>query len=512
MPQAISNKSRLAKNTASLFIRMLFTMGVSLYTSRVVLEILGIVDYGVYNVVSGVITMFAFINYSMTSATQRYITFAIGTDDKTQMEKVFCSSVQIHFLISLLILVLGETVGLWYVLHKLVIPATSQYAAMWVYQCSILTAMVGIMSIPYNSEIIAHEKMSAFAFISIFEAVLKLCVVFLLWIIPLDKLLIYGILLFMVQIMIRSIYGIYCRKHFKETIYHHSVDLQLLKNMGSFAGWSFFGNISSVLNGEGINQLLNLFFGPVVNAARAVAIQVQMAVQQLATNFQVAINPQITKSYAIGDLPGMHRLIFFSSRIAFTILFIVIMPLLIETPYVLDIWLKKVPPQSVAFTRLMLCITLLNPFSSPLSISNQATGNVRKFQLIIGGLLMTVLPISYIVLWKGYSAPSVYGVYFGVECIAVIMRYILLRNQISLSTKEFINEVIFRLLPVVILSPIVPLIIRNTMDEGFIRLLVICFTSVASVIFVSYSLGLKSTERMAIKKRIKSTFSKFIGK
>ncbi len=508
MSAAITNKSLLAKNTLSLFARMLLVMGVSLYTSRVVLGILGVVDYGVYNVVSGVITMFAFINSSMTSATQRYITFAIGNRDPHNMNRVFSSSVQVHFIIALIILLLGETVGLWYVSHKVVIPESSFTGAMWVYQFSIVTAIVGIMAVPYTATIIAHEKMSAFAFISVLEASLKLAVILLLWLIPQNKLIVYGALLLCVQIIIRSIYSIYCRRHFHEAVYRHSVDMKMIKEIGSFAGWSFFGNLSSVLNGEGINQLLNLFFGPVVNAARGLAIQIQIAVQQLASNFQIAINPQITKNYASGNIEAMHNLMFFSTRITFTLVLMVVLPLLIETHYVLYIWLKHIPEQTVTFTRLMLCIVVLNPFSSPLSIANQATGNIRTFQVVVGTLLLLILPISYVVLKMGGNAPSVYMVYLAVECVAVVIRFFLLRRQIGLTNRKYLSGVIVRVIPVLLLSPILPFIVRYHMDDSFLRLVLVTAVSIISVAGFSYTLGMSKTEREMIRAKFSSLIAK----
>lgn len=320
---------------------MLFMMAVTLYTSRVVLNTLGVQDYGIYNVVGGVVAMFGFINSSMASATQRYITFALGKGDKNNLKKVFSTSLQIHVMISVLIVILGETIGLWFMYEQMKIPADRMNAAFWVLQCSIISAVIMILSVPYNADIIAHEKMSAFAYISILEVVLKLVIVYLLLISPFDKLIFYAFLILAVQILIRFCYSLYCNKHFEESKYQKIWDKHLFKEMTGFAGWSMFGNLSSVLFSQGLNMLLNVFFGPVANAARAIAVQVQTAIQQFVGNFQMALNPQITKTYAKGELNEMHKLIFRSARFSFYLLFFISLPVLLETKFILTIWLKQ---------------------------------------------------------------------------------------------------------------------------------------------------------------------------
>lgn len=315
--QTSSNNKRIAKNTLLLYARMLFTMAVSLFTSRVILNTLGVEDFGIYNVVGGVVAMFGFINSSMTSATQRYITFALGIGDEKRLQTVFSTTLQIHTLIAVLIVLLGETIGLWFLYNKMQIPIERMEAAFWVLQCSIVAAVVMIISVPYNADIIAHEKMSAFAYISVLEVVLKLVIVYILIVFTVDKLILYSFLLLDVQLFIRFCYSYYCNKHFKETKYHHIWDKSLFKEMTRFAGWSMFGNLSAVLFTQGLNMLLNVFFGPIVNAARAVAVQVQSAILQFVGNFQMALNPQITKTYAQNEMLEMHKLMFRSARFSF---------------------------------------------------------------------------------------------------------------------------------------------------------------------------------------------------
>ena len=382
------NNKRIAKNTLLLYVRTLFIMLVTLYTSRVVLNTLGVSDYGIYNVVGGVVAMFGFINASMSSATQRYITFALGKGDIADLRKIFSTALQIHVLIAALIVVLGETVGLWFMYTQMQIPADRMNAAFWVLQCSIVSSVVMIISVPYNADIIAHERMSAFAYISIIEAVLRLAIVYLLLAFSYDKLILYAFLTLAVQLLIRFCYSSYCNKHFPESKYRHVWDKSLFKEMTGFAGWGMFSSLSGILSGQGLNMLLNVFFGPVVNAARAVAVQVQNAILQFIGNFQMAINPQITKTYANGEMEDMHKLMFRSARFTFYLLFVVSLPVLFETNFILTVWLKTVPENTVIFLRIMICVSLLYPLSNPLIIANQATGQVRNFQFVSGLILL----------------------------------------------------------------------------------------------------------------------------
>ena len=310
MQEISSNNKRIAKNTLLLYFRMLVTMAVSLYTSRVVLNILGVEDFGIYNVVGGIVAMFGFINGSMTSATQRYLTFELGQNNRAQLTKVFSTSLSIHGIISFLIIVLAETVGLWFLWNKMQIPADRMNAAFWVFQCSVAASVIMIMSVPYNAAIIAHERMSAFAYISIIEVSLKLLIVCFLRYFHTDKLILYAALIVIVQFLIRLCYSWYCNRHFNETKYRWSWDKGLFKEMTGFASWNMFGSLAAITFTQGLNLLLNMFFGPVVNAARGIAVQAQTAIGQFSSNFQTALNPQITKSYATGDMEYMHGLIF----------------------------------------------------------------------------------------------------------------------------------------------------------------------------------------------------------
>lgn len=505
------NNKRIAKNTLLLYMRTLFIMLVTLYTSRVVLNTLGVTDYGVYNVVGGVVAMFGFINGSMSSATQRYITFALGKGDMKRLQTVFSTSLQIHFLIAALIVVLGETVGLWFMYTQMQIPADRMDAAFWVLQCSIVSTVVMIVSVPYNADIIAHEKMSAFAYISILEAVLKLAIVYAIVISPFDKLIFYAFLILAVQLLIRFCYNHYCNRHFGESKYRHVWDKSLFKEMTGFAGWSMFGNLASVLFGQGLNMLLNVFFGPVVNAARAVAVQVQSAIQQFVTNFQMALNPQITKTYAKGEIDDMHKLIFRSARFSFYLLFFLSLPVLFETNFILTAWLKTVPDNTVVFLRIMICTSLIYTLSNPLMVANQSTGKVRRYQAICGSILLMILPVSYACLKFGCPAYSVFIVHFAMESITQLVRMILLRPLIGIRIMDYIKNVYTRVAAVVVFSVIIPFIIYKDMDDTVLRFFTMCFVCGLSVGTMVYIIGLSKNERMFIKNRINKLTMKHLS-
>lgn len=496
MTDTFANNKRIAKNTLMLYLRMLFLMAINLYTSRIILQVLGIEDFGVYNVVGGIITMFSFINGGMVSATQRYITFEIGSGNLDKLKIIFSTSLQIHALISLIIVILGESIGLWFLLEKMVIPEGRLIASIIVYQCSILACVVNIMSIPYNADIVAHEKMSAFAYISIVEVIMKLVIVYALMFSPFDKLIIYAILVLIVQFIVRLIYTRYCKKHFEETKYHNICNKELFKEMSKFAGWSFWGNLAGVLYTQGLNIMLNIFFGPIVNAARGIAVQVQSTVQQFVANFQMALNPQITKTYAANNLEQMHSLMFRSARFSFLLLFFLTLPVLLETDFLLTLWLKDVPENAIIFTQLMICISLIYTTANPCVIANQATGKVKIYQIVVGGILLTILPISYIVLKLGAPAYSVFIVHFCVESVAQFARMFMLRKLINLPIWRYMTNIYIPIIVTVAVSVILPIFVHIQFDEGWLRFIVVGFTCVFSVGISSIFLGFTKHERM----------------
>ena len=496
MSEASENNKRIAKNTFLLYIRMLFIMAISLFTSRIILNTLGVEDYGIYNVVGGIVAMFGFLSGSMSSATQRFIIFALGKGDKDRLKTVFSTTLQIHALVAFIIVLLCETIGLWFLYHKMLIPVERMDAAFWVLQSSIISTVVMIVSVPYNACIIAHEKMSAFAYISVIEVVLKLIIVYLLFVFPFDKLIIYAILTLIVQLFIRFCYSIYCHRHFQETKYEHVWDKNMFKEMTGFAVWSLWGNMSAILYTQGQNMLLNVFFGPVVNAARAIAVQVQTAVQQFLGNFQMALNPQITKNYASGNLEQMHSLMFRSARFSFLLLFFISLPVLLEAGFILSVWLKTVPDDAVVFTQIMICISLIYTTANPCVIANQATGKVRVYQMVVGGILLTILPISYLALKLGAPAYSVFVVHFCVESVAQFARMYMLRKTINLQMRQYLQNIYIPITATVVIAIIFPATVHMQMEDGWLRFILVGCTSVFSVGTSSFFIGFTKSERM----------------
>lgn len=502
LPQDTSvNNKRIAKNTMLLYVRMMFIMAVQLYTSRVVLNTLGVVDYGIYNVVGGIVTMFAFLNGAMVTSTQRYITFELGKGNIQRLKEVFTTCVQIHLIISLIIVILGETAGLWFLYEKMVIPADRFSAAMWVYQLSILTMCVQVMSVPYNSDIVAHEQMDVFAAISVIEVVLKLAVVYMLVIGDFDKLILYAVLIAAIQLLIRFFYTKYCNKHYEESRLIRAFDKQLVKEMGKFMGWNIWGNLAATLFGTGINLLLNVFFGPVVNAARAVAVQVEMAIANFSSNFLMAVNPQITKLYAQDDLKDMHKLIFCASKFTFFLMLTLSLPVIMETEAILTVWLKIVPDYTVIFLRLLLCIVTIDAVARPLMTAAAATGDVKLYQSLIGGILLSIVPIAYFVLKLGGSPESVYIVHLVICIIAFLTRLWVVKPMIKLSIRQYLANVVLPCLVVMVISVCLSALIKYVMPTGVISTIIVCFLSVLFAMIFTYFIGLTSNERIFIKNK-----------
>ncbi len=491
-----------------LYFRMLLTMAVSLYTSRIVLNTLGVEDFGIYNVVGGFVTMFGFLNSAMASATQRFLAFEIGKGDKIQLRNVFSMSVNIHFLIAFLILILAETIGLYFVNTQLTIPPERMIAARWVYQFSILALMVNMISVPYNAIIIAHERMNVFAWVSIAEVGLKLLIVFMLQWFGFDKLKFYAVLMFGVALLIRLIYGLYCGKKFKESKFRFYWDKPLFKTLISYAGWNLWGNAAGVIMGQGVNILLNIFFGPVVNAARGIAYQVRSAVNQFVQNFQMAMNPQIIKSYAAGDLKYMHQLIFQGAKYSFFLLFALSLPIMLETEIILKLWLKTVPDYTVIFTRLVLINVLVDCISGPLMTAAQASGKIKLYQGVVGGLLILNLPVSYIFLKLGYAPEITLYISIGISIIALLARLKIISPLVKLDILGYLKEVVSKISPVILISMIIPILIKSFLHEGFARLLIITFSSLIVVGITIYFVGLEKNEQNFLTNKLKQVLAK----
>ena len=511
MPDSTINNKRIAKNTLLLYFRMMLLMLVQLYTSRVVLKVLGVEDYGIYNVVGGIVAMLGFLNNAMMTSTLRYVTYELGQNNFIKLRQVFVTSVNIHLLISLIVLILGETVGVWFLLNQMNIPDERMIAAEWVYQMSLLTTIVAIMSYPYNAMIVAHEKMSAFAFISVLEAILKLLVVYLLGINCYDKLILYAVFIAAIQLLIRFCYSSYCSRHFHEAKYYLFYNRCLFKEMLGFAGWNLWGNLAGILFGQGLNLLLNMFFGPVVNAARAIAIQVQGAIQNLSINFQMALNPQITKTYAAKLLENMHRLIFRSSKITFCLLFIISLPVLIETSWILKLWLEVVPCYTSTFLRIMIVTMIIDSAANPLMTAAAASGNVKKYQSVIGGILLSIVPISYVVLKMGGAPWTVFVVHLIICCVAYITRLFIVRPLIGLQVRQYSKEVILRCIMVAMVAVLIPLFLHFILHDTIVKMLIVILSSIISAIICSFYIGLNKHEQSVIRIKVNKAIKKMQG-
>lgn len=511
MSNSLENK-RVAKNSILLYGRMLLMLVISLYTSRVILEALGFNDYGIYNVVGGIVTMFTFINSAMGNASSRFITFAIGKGEKDNIIDVFNSSLLVHVTISILIIILSETIGLWLLYNKLVIPPDRFTAACWVYQLSVISCVANIMCVPFNATIIAHEKMGAFAYISLIDAVLKLIIAYSITIVSGDRLVVYAILLFGVQLTNILIYQIYCIRNFDIIKLRKLTDYRIMHEMSKFAGWSLIGNLAYIGYTQGLNILLNIFFGPVVNAARGIAVQVQNAVRGFVTNFQMAINPQITKSYAKNNYGRLHELIFASSKFSFFLLLCFVLPISIESNNILHLWLGNVPQYSAQFLVLTLSVLLIDCLANPLGIANNATGNIRNYQLVEGGMLLLIVPIAYIGLKLGGNPDTVFVVQLLVMIIVQTLRIFLVCHKIRMSRKLYMKNVILRVFTVGGASIVIPMLIYNmvTIEDAIVSILIITVFSWISIFTFTYILGLNSNEREFINSKTKIILKRII--
>lgn len=506
MEDSTTNNKRIAKNTVFLYARMLIMLVISLYMSRVVLKALGVDDYGIYTVVGGVVSMFTLLSGSLSAAISRYITYELGRGDVGRQKVVFSTSVNIQLILIFVLFLVFETVGVWFLNNKMVIPDGRIGAANWVLQFSVLTFAFNLLAVPYNASIISHEKMDVFAYISLFEAFSKLSVAFLILKNPFDRLVYYGLLLLIISIVIRFIYVSYCKRKFAECQYKFAIDKTLSKEMLGFAGWNFFGAGSTQLMNQGVDILSNVYFGVVVNAARGVANQVNGAVFSFVNSFTTAVNPQITKSYAAGDYAYMKNLVYKSAKYSYFLLLFFAIPLILETNEILRIWLFEIPDHSVNFVRLILCISLVYVLSNSMITAMLATGDIKKYQLIVGGLGLLVFPLA----WLGFAIDlppeSSYIIMFLIYIIQTFARLFLLRNLINISITKFTLEVFVPTIKVSVVALLLPLLICLFFEESIYRLVLIAIVSTIMIVISVYYMGLSKTERITITDMVKRKF------
>ena len=497
-----SDNRRIAKNTLALYVRMGVTMLVSLFTSRVVLQTLGVQDFGIYNVVGGVVVLFSFLNAAMSSATQRFLNFELGRKDFAQVGRVFSMSMSVHFAIAGAVLLLAETVGLWFLNTQLNIPAERMAAANWVYQFSVASTLLGIMLVPYNATIIAYERMTFYAWASIATTFLRLGIVYLLVIGNTDKLVLYAALTFAVGVLMQIVHVVYCRRAFPRTaIYRPFRDKKLFRELVSFSGWSLFGGVANMANSQGINMVMNIFCGVGVNAAMGIANQVNAAVYQFVGNFQTAFNPQIVKLYSAGNHDAFIRLIFRASKFSYYMMFFLAFPLMLNADFVLSVWLGDVPEYAADFARWTLAFMLVDALSGPLWMSVQATGKIRNYQMIVSAFIFTNLPLCVLLLWCGFSPVWVLACRAGINVLTTLWRVFYLRGKVGLPSWKYLREVVGKVLCVSAAAACVPALIWLGVpaENAWARLFASCAVSAACVAGTVWLLGFSKHERDALR-------------
>ena len=506
------NTKRIAKNTLMLYVRMLFSMLVSLYTSRVVLNTLGVEDYGIYNVVGGFVAMFSLVSSSLSASVSRFLTFELGRGDMERLKETFSTSLMIHLVLAGIVFILAESVGIWFLNTRMTIPAERLYAANWVFQASILSFMFGLSSVPYNASITSHERMSAFAYIGILDVVLRLLIVLFIAYAPFqfDRLIVYSLLLVLVGMSLQCIYLWYCHKNFEECRFRLHFNKERWKEMSAFAGWNFIGSTSGLLKDQGVNVLLNLFMGPVVNAARGIAVSVNTAVTGFAGNFMAAVNPQITKSYAVGDRAYMFSLVERGARFSFYIILLLAMPILFETDFILTLWLKQYPAHTANFVRLVLILSLCDTLSNTLITLQLATGKIRNYQLAVGGMQLMNFPLSYVCLKAGLTPESVYVVAVAISICSLLLRLAFLRRMAQLPVRQFLRKVCPNVVMVACVSALLPALFYWYIPSGWERFVVTAFVCITSVAATAYFLGCTHAERSFIRERVVAVKSRLL--
>lgn len=499
------NTKRIAKNTVALYFRMFLMMAIGLFTSRVVLQTLGVKDYGTYNVVGGVVGMFALVSSSLSTSISRFITFELGRGNTERLNKVFSTAINVQLLLSVIVVVLMELVGVWFLNTQMNIPEGRMEAANWVFQLSIVSFVLGLLTVPYNASIIAHEDMGVFAYMSLLDAILKLLIVYSLYISPFDKLISYAVLLFGVSLLMRSIYAIYCKRHYEECTYHFVNDKPLLKEMIGFAGWNFLGNGSWILNNQGVNILVNIFFGVTLNAARGIATTVDNMVQNFVRNFMTALNPQITKSYAAGNLEYMHKLVFAGAKFsAFMMMFFVI-PICLEADMILHLWLGDVVPDyAPVFVQLTLLCSMCVIIGNTLITSVFATGKIKNYELVMGLMALSNFPIVWLAFKLGASPVAAYVIYLCIYFTMIFVRLYMVKDLIQMSAWAYIKEVFLRVLIVGIASLLLPFLITCVQEDSVLRFFEVGFVSVISSLSFIWLLGMKREEKDMVFRLVKT--------
>ena len=500
--QTSDNNKRIAKNTLFLYLRMFVIMLTALFTSRIVLDVLGAADYGLNNVIGGVVVLFSFLNAALLSATQRYINFYLGKQDYKQTNIVFCMSMNTYLLLSILVVILGETIGMWFVNTQLNIPQDRVYAAQWVYQFTLLQFVINLLRVPYNASIIAYERMNFYAYISLIEVIIKLLVVYLLYITSYDKLIFYSFLYTIIPLSITVIYKWYCNRNFETTKYRVIWDKVAFKEMFCFSGWSLFGSLANLAAHQGLNILINIFYGVTVNAAAGIANQISTNVYQFISNFQTAFQPQIIKTYAAKELEHFNKLIFQTSKFSYFMVLVLVLPIFFTIDGILDIWLKAVPEYTAIFCRLILVYFSIEAITAPLWMSVQATGKIRNYQILMASLIFLNFPIAYIVLKLGLPVYSIWIVRILVNLVVMIARCIYMKKKLNFPLLPYIKAVIMPIVSVTLVALPIPILLYYTIHGFWQNMIIVGIITFTLTVVDVYFVGMNTHEKLIARNMI----------
>lgn len=491
----MSDNSRIAKNTIFMYMRMAITMLVGLYTSRVVLRVLGVEDYGLYNVIGGIIALFTVLNNALINTTSRFITVSLAKGNAPGTRQTFNMAFLMHCAVALFLIVIGETIGLWYLHHKLVIPVGRELAAAWLYQFTIIAAVLSTVNVPYNACIVAHEKINVFAILQVIDSFLKLGIVFVIQVAPYDKLIFYAVLMLLVTVFNFLFNYIYCQKKFQEVKFMFYWSRERFKEILKFIGWALVGNFSNMFYTQGINLMLNAFCGPAVNAARGIAVQVQGVVAQMANNVQTAINPQIIKTYSINDLERMHMLVCASSRFCYYLLLLFSLPIMLEANYILHLWLGFVPEHTVSFIRLTIMTVLLDAFINPMFTANLASGKLNIYYIPVSVVSISFMFLTYFAIKYTLIPESTFVCYLIMTAVGFVVRVFVMKKQVQLKPSIYIKKAILPAIVTTLLAAVLPIMAHSLVHGNIARLFATLITSFASTLVVVCSVGITRQER-----------------
>lgn len=505
-----SNNKQIAKNALALYFRMFFTMLVGLYTSRVILQALGVEDYGIYNVVGGFVSMFSLISGSLASSVSRFLTFELGRKNLDKLKRVFSTSIFVLIGLAIIVFIATETFGIWYLNNKMVIPESRMTAAMWCFQFSLVTFVVNLINQPYSAVIIAHERMDIYAYLAISDSVMKLIICYGVLHSPIDRLIFYAILLCCVGLINQTIYVIFCKRNFQECTFHLMFDRSLFKEMFGFAGWNFIGSSAAILTSQGSNLLLNWAGGPVVNAAYGIANTVSSIVSTFVANFTQAFTPQITKRYAAQEYDSLMQLLIYGSKYSYFLMFIIALPIMLTTEFLLNLWLGQVPEHAVWFVRFIILGNLFDAISRPVVNAKNATGRIRNYQIVVGGILLLVLPLSYVAIKVGLPVESITAVAAIVSFVAVLARMYMLRGDFpSWSSRVFLRLVVLRVLLVSVVASFIPMAAHIYIPSGWFNFIATGVLALISSIICILYLGCDIAERQMIYSKCKKGIISF---